>query len=60
MESSGTIPTVVILRGIGKSAFCVPALLTLQTPAFSLPDKTAGDYTGKLYIIYTPTTQTAQ
>ncbi|WP_152526647.1 CfaE/CblD family pilus tip adhesin, partial [Serratia fonticola] len=31
--------------------------LTLTTPAFSMADKTAGDYTGTLRIIYTPTTQ---
>lgn len=50
----------VILPGISTPALCVPAPLTLTTPAFSLSDKTAGDYTGTLRIIYTPTTQTAQ
>lgn len=50
----------VILPGISNPTLCVPAPLTLTTPAFSLADKTAGDYTGKLRIIYTPTTQTAQ
>ena len=47
----------VILPGVSKPAFCVPAPLTLRTPAFPLADKTAGDYTGTLRIIYTPTTQ---
>jgi hypothetical protein len=47
----------VILPGISKPALCVPAPLTLKTPAFSLSDKTAGDYTGTLRIIFTPTTQ---
>jgi hypothetical protein len=47
----------VILPGVSNPALCVPAPLTLTTPAFSLSDKTAGDYTGKLRIIYTPTTQ---
>ncbi|HHQ4308639.1 TPA: CfaE/CblD family pilus tip adhesin [Serratia fonticola] len=49
----------VILPGGVAPALCVPAPLTLTTPAFSMADKTAGDYTGKLRIIYTPTTQTA-
>ena len=47
----------VVLPGGGAPALCVPAPLTLTTPAFSMADKTAGDYTGKLRIIYTPTTQ---
>ncbi|WP_411753403.1 CfaE/CblD family pilus tip adhesin [Serratia sp. (in: enterobacteria)] len=47
----------VILPGVSKPALCVPAPLTLTTPAFSLSDKTAGDYTGTLRIIYTPSTQ---
>ncbi|QXN63186.1 CfaE/CblD family pilus tip adhesin [Serratia fonticola] len=49
----------VVLPGGGAPTFCVPAPLTLITPAFSMADKTAGDYTGQLRIIYTPTTQTA-
>ncbi|MFV8908680.1 CfaE/CblD family pilus tip adhesin [Serratia fonticola] len=49
----------VVLPGGGAPTFCVPAPLTLTTPAFSMADKTAGDYTGQLRIIYTPTTQTA-
>ncbi|CAI1630541.1 Colonization factor antigen I subunit E [Serratia fonticola] len=47
----------VVLPGGGAPALCVPAPLTLTTPAFSMADKTAGDYTGTLRIIYTPTTQ---
>lgn len=50
----------VILPGVTEPVFCVPAPLTLITPSFPLADKTAGDYTGTLRIIYTPTTQTAQ
>ncbi|WMT15641.1 CfaE/CblD family pilus tip adhesin [Serratia fonticola] len=50
----------VILPGVSAPALCVPAPLTLKTPTFSLSDKTAGDYTGTLRIIYTPTTQTTQ
>ncbi|CAI1544488.1 CfaE/CblD family pilus tip adhesin [Serratia fonticola] len=49
----------VMLPGGVAPALCVPAPLTLTTPAFSMADKTGGDYTGKLRIIYTPTTQTA-
>ncbi|MEB7886708.1 CfaE/CblD family pilus tip adhesin [Serratia fonticola] len=50
----------VILPGVPGVSLCVPAPLTLVTPAFLLADKKAGRYTGKLRIIYTPTTQTAQ
>jgi len=50
----------VVLPGGGAPVLCVPAPLTLTMPAFSLSDKTAGDYSGTLRIIYTPTTQTAQ
>ncbi|MGL5385857.1 MAG: CfaE/CblD family pilus tip adhesin [Enterobacterales bacterium] len=50
----------VILPGISTPSLCVPAPLTLTTPTFALADKTSGDYTGTLRIIYTPTTQTAQ
>ncbi|CAM4191557.1 CfaE/CblD family pilus tip adhesin [Serratia silvae] len=50
----------VILPGVSKPALCVPAPLTLTTPAFSLSDKTSGDYTGTLRIIYMPSTKTAQ
>jgi hypothetical protein len=49
----------VMLPGGVAPALCVPAPLTLTTPAFSMADKTGGDYTGTLRIIYTPTTQTA-
>lgn len=51
------IQRLVMLPGVTTPALCVPAPLTLTTPAFSLADKTAGDYTGRLRIIYTPTTQ---
>lgn len=54
------IQRLVVLPGSSKTALCVPAPLTLTTPEFSLANKTAGDYTGTLRIIYTPTTQTAQ
>mgnify|MGYP000226284017 CR=1 FL=1 len=47
----------VVLPGGGAPALCVPAPLTLTTPAFSMADKTAGDYTGKLRVVYMPTTQ---
>jgi hypothetical protein len=53
------IQRLVVLPGGGAPTLCVPAPLTLTTPAFAMADKTAGDYTGKLRIIYTPTTQTA-
>lgn len=52
------IQRLVILPGVSTPALCVPAPLTLTTPAFSMADKTAGDYTGTLRIIYTPSTQT--
>ncbi|MHA7845106.1 CfaE/CblD family pilus tip adhesin [Serratia sp. D1N4] len=48
----------VVLPGGSGVALCVPAPITLTTPAFRLADKTAGRYTGSLRIIYTPTTQT--
>ncbi|MFC0228840.1 CfaE/CblD family pilus tip adhesin [Serratia aquatilis] len=49
----------VVLAGVPGVALCVPAPITLTTPAFRLTDKTAGRYTGTLRIIYTPTTQTS-
>ncbi|WP_367303018.1 CfaE/CblD family pilus tip adhesin [Pantoea stewartii] len=36
----------------------MPAPLTLTTPPFRLSDKSSGHYSGKLRIVYTPTTQT--
>jgi hypothetical protein len=49
----------VVLPGVQGVALCVPAPITLTTPTFRLADKTAGRYTGRLRIIYTPTTQTS-
>lgn len=49
----------VVLPGVPGVSLCVPAPITLTTPAFRLADKTAGHYTGLLRIIYTPTTQTS-
>jgi hypothetical protein len=51
------IQRLVVLPGGGAAVLCVPAPLTLTTPAFSMADKTAGDYTGKLRVVYMPTTQ---
>jgi len=47
----------VVLPGVPGVSLCVPAPLTLNTPSFNLVDKAAGHYTGKLTIIYTPSTQ---
>lgn len=47
----------VVLPGVPGASLCVPAPVRLVTPAFNLADKTAGHYTGKLTIIYTPSTQ---
>lgn len=49
----------VILPGVPGISLCVPAPIRLITPAFRLADKNAGHYTGRLRIIYTPTTQTS-
>ncbi|EHG7583376.1 phage tail protein [Citrobacter sp. RHB21-C05] len=46
----------VVLPGGGESVLCVPAPITLTTPAFAASSKNAGDYTGTLKIIYTPST----
>lgn len=46
----------VVLPGGGESVFCVPAPIELDTPAFTISSKNAGDYTGTLRIIYKPTT----
>ncbi|HGM6860373.1 TPA: CfaE/CblD family pilus tip adhesin [Serratia rubidaea] len=46
----------VILPGGNESVLCVPAPITLTTPAFAADSKTAGDYTGTLRVIYTPST----
>lgn len=42
----------VVLPGTSKVSLCVPAPITLTTPAFTLADKAAGRYTGRLKIIY--------
>ena len=47
----------VVLPGVPGVSLCVPAPIRLITPAFNLADKAAGHYTGKLTIIYTPSTQ---
>lgn len=47
----------VVLPGVPGVSLCVPAPIRLITPAFNLADKAAGRYTGKLTIIYTPSTQ---
>lgn len=47
----------VVLPGVPGVSLCVPAPMQLITPAFNLADKRAGNYTGKLTIIYTPSTQ---
>lgn len=47
----------VVLPGVPGVSLCVPAPIQIITPAFNLADKAAGYYTGKLTIIYTPSTQ---
>lgn len=55
---NGAIKTrSVSLPGISGLVRCVPAPLTLTVPQFKLSSKSRGRYTGKLYIVYTPTTQ---
>lgn len=49
----------VVLPGVPGTSLCVPAPLTLNTPAFTLATKNNGHYSGRLRIIYTPTTQTS-
>jgi hypothetical protein len=46
----------VVLPGGRETVLCVPAPITLTTPAFPARSKNAGDYTGTLRIIYTPST----
>ena len=46
----------VVLPGGNESVLCVPAPIKLTTPGFIASSKTAGDYTGVLHIIYTPST----
>lgn len=47
----------VVLPGVPGVSLCIPAPIQLITPAFNLADKATGHYTGKLTIIYTPSTQ---
>lgn len=49
----------VVLPGRSGVSLCVPAPITLTTPVFALADKAAGRYTGRLKIIYTPSTQSS-
>ncbi len=46
----------VVLPGGREGVLCVPAPIILKTPAFAASSKNAGDYTGTLRIIYTPST----
>lgn len=54
-----TILRQVVLPGKSGVSLCVPAPITLTTPVFTLADKAAGRYTGRLKIIYTPSTQSS-
>ncbi|WP_145534688.1 CfaE/CblD family pilus tip adhesin [Yersinia thracica] len=47
----------VVLPGQLNSVLCVPAPIELVTPEFNLASKASGRYSGRLRIIYTPTTQ---
>ncbi|UAN54642.1 phage tail protein (plasmid) [Serratia sp. JSRIV002] len=49
----------VVLPGRSGVSLCVPAPITLTTPVFPLAAKAAGRYTGRLKIIYTPSTQSS-
>lgn len=46
----------VVLPGGRESVLCVPAPIVLRTPAFAASSKNAGDYSGTLRVIYTPST----
>ncbi|MGU3488752.1 CfaE/CblD family pilus tip adhesin [Enterobacter bugandensis] len=46
----------VVLPGGRESVLCIPAPIILKTPAFAASSKNAGDYTGTLRVIYTPST----
>lgn len=46
----------VVLPGGRESVLCIPAPIVLKTPAFAASSKNAGDYTGTLRVIYTPST----
>jgi hypothetical protein len=45
-----------VLPGGRESVLCIPAPIILKTPAFAASSKNAGDYTGTLRVIYTPST----
>ncbi|EJF29549.1 phage tail protein [Enterobacter sp. Ap-916] len=47
----------VVIPGVSGVSLCVPAPLTFTTPQFRFADKSAGIYSGKLTVIYTPSTQ---
>lgn len=56
--NEGMVKTrTVKLPGISGLVQCIPAPLTFSIPAFKLSSKSPGKYTGKLNVIYTPTTQ---
>lgn len=46
----------VVIPGTPGVSLCVPAPITLITPSFVLSGKTAGHYSGRLSVTYTPTT----
>ncbi|VEB99026.1 Colonization factor antigen I subunit E [Cedecea lapagei] len=46
----------VVLPGTRENVLCIPAPIILNTPAFASSSKNAGDYTGTLRVIYTPST----
>lgn len=50
------VQQLVSLPGIPGLSHCLPAPLTLRTPAFGIGDKSAGRYSGQLKIIYRPST----
>lgn len=50
------VQQLVSLPGIPGLSHCLPAPLTLRTPAFGIGDKNAGRYSGQLKIIYRPST----
>lgn len=54
--SNRAVQQLVSLPGIPGLSHCIPAPLTLRTPAFGISDKRAGRYTGHLKIIYRPST----
>ncbi|WP_314725829.1 CfaE/CblD family pilus tip adhesin [Serratia liquefaciens] len=59
-KNARNIQRQVVLPGVPGISQCVPAPQTPTTPAFIIANKTAGHFTGRLRVIYTPTTQTSQ